>query len=157
LLRGLVYKNALIYEIAMMAAYGRHYVERYRAIADLIPAGASVPDVCCGPGILYRRHLRRKSVSYTGFDSNERFVRNVISHGAVGKVKDLCSDDPLPPADYVVMQASIYHFLPNTGPIVSRMVAAARSALIIAEPVRNLSCSRLRPAEMVCAYDNQSR
>jgi hypothetical protein len=60
-------------------------------------------------------------------------------------VQDLCSDDPLPQADYVVMQASLYHFLPNAGPIVSRMVAAARSALIIAEPVRNLSNSRLRP------------
>ena len=129
----------------MIGAYGRRYGERYRAIADLIPAGASVLDVCCGPGILYQRYLREKPVSYTGLDINEKFVRNVIGHGAQGRVHDLCSDDALPEADYVVMQASLYHFLPDAGPIVSRMLAAARSALIIAEPIRNLSNSRLRP------------
>ena len=127
----------------MIAAYGRHYGERYQAITDLIPAGASVLDVCCGPGILYRRYLRPKTVSYTGLDINEKFVRDVISYGAHGRVQNLCADDPLPDADYVVMQASLYHFLPNAGPIVSRMVAAARSAVIIAEPIRNLSNSRL--------------
>src|SRR5262245_17726938 len=128
----------------MIAAYGRHYGERYRAIAELIPAGASVLDLCCGPGILYQRYLKRKPVSYTGLDINEKFVRHVFRHGGVGKVHNLWSDDPLPQADYVVMQASLYHFLPNAGPIVSRMVAAARAAVIIAEPIRNLSNSRLR-------------
>jgi SAM-dependent methyltransferase len=129
----------------MIAVYGRQYGDRYQAITDLIPAGASVLDLCCGPGILYQRYLRRKKVNYTGLDINEKFVRNVISYGAQGRVQDLCSDDPLPEADYVVMQASLYHFLPNAAPIVSRMVAAARSAVIIAEPIRNLSNSRLRP------------
>lgn len=128
----------------MIAAYGRHYGERYQAITDLIPAGASVLDVCCGPGILYQRYLRSKTVSYTGLDINEKFVRDVISYGAQGWVQNLCSDDPLPDADYVVMQASLYHFLPNAGPIVTRMVAAARTAVIIAEPIRNLSNSRVR-------------
>lgn len=145
MLRGLVYKSALIYEMTMIAAYGRHYGERYQAITDLIPAGASVLDLCCGPGILYQRYLRPKTVSYTGLDINEKFVRDVIGYGAQARVHDLCSDDPLPKADYVVMQASLYHFLPNAGPIISRMVAAARSAVIIAEPIRNLSDSRLRP------------
>lgn len=128
----------------MIAAYGRHYGERYRAIADLIPAGASVLDVCCGPGVLYQRYLRHKPVSYTGLDINEKFVRNVISYGARGRVHDLCSDAPLPQANYVVMQASLYHFLPNPAPVISRMVAASRSGLIIAEPIRNVSSSKLR-------------
>lgn len=145
MLRGLVYKSALIYEVTMTVAYGRHYGERYRAIADLIPAGASVLDVCCGPGILYQRYLREKGVSYTGLDMNEKFVRDVIRHGAEGRVHDLSSDEALPKADYVVMQASLYHFLPNAGPVVSRMVAAARAAVIIAEPIRNLSTSSMRP------------
>lgn len=131
--------------MTMIAAYARHYGERYRAISDLIPAGVSVLDVCCGPGVLYQRYLRPKSVSYTGLDLNEKFVRSVISYGAQARVHDLCSDDPLPEADYVVMQASLYHFLPDPGPILSRMTAAARSAVIIAEPIRNLSNSTLRP------------
>ena len=127
----------------MVAAYGRHYGERYRAITDLIPHGASVLDLCCGPGILYRRYLRQKSVSYTGLDLNEKFVRNLVGCGAIARVHDLCSNEPLPTADYVVMQASLYHFLPDPGPILSRMIAAARSTVIVSEPIRNLSSSTL--------------
>jgi hypothetical protein len=57
----------------------------------------------------------------------------------------LRSDDSIPEADYVVMQAGLYHFLPNPIPIISRILAAARSGLVIAEPIRNLTSSRLRP------------
>src|SRR5215471_3027055 len=129
----------------MVAGYGRGYRERYRAIADLIPQRSTVLDVCCGPGILYQRYLRQKSVVYTGLDINEKFVRRVIGYGGAGEVCDLRSERPLPPADYVVMQASLYHFLPDPTAIISRMLAAARTALIVAEPVRNLTHSRSRP------------
>jgi 2-polyprenyl-3-methyl-5-hydroxy-6-metoxy-1,4-benzoquinol methylase len=81
LVQGLVYRSALIYEVSMIAAYGRYYGERYQAIADLIPAGATVVDVCCGPGILYQRYLRQKRVTYTGLDINEKFVRKVMLRG----------------------------------------------------------------------------
>ena len=57
-----VYKSPLLYEAVMLALYGRHYFARYRAIADLIPAGSSVLDLCCGPAILYSRYLRNKNV-----------------------------------------------------------------------------------------------
>ena len=127
----------------MVGAYRHHYFERYRQIAHLIPHGASVLDLCCGPGILYTRHLREKSVAYTGLDFNERFVHRVIRAGALGQVRDLRSDEPLPPADYVVMQASLYHFLPDPLPIFRRMLNAARRAVIIAEPIHNLATSRL--------------
>src|SRR5205823_4786501 len=50
---------------------------------------------------------------------------------------------PLPPADSVVMQASLYQFLPDAAPVVRRMLQAARERVIIAEPIRNLSDSRL--------------
>ena len=50
---------------------------------------------------------------------------------------------PLPEADVVIMQASLYHFLPGADAIVERMLAAARERVIIAEPIRNLSTSRL--------------
>ena len=44
----------LLYESLMLALYGRHYAARFRAIAELIPAGSSVLELCCGPGILFR-------------------------------------------------------------------------------------------------------
>jgi len=128
----------------MLALYGRHYRARYEAIADLIPEGATVVDLCCGPGVLYSKHLREKSVRYIGIDSNPLFVARVSRSGAQGVVADLAKPEPIPEGDYVVMQASLYHFLPNAKPIVERMIAAARERVIVAEPIRNITGSRFR-------------
>ncbi|MFS8086996.1 MAG: class I SAM-dependent methyltransferase [Acidobacteriota bacterium] len=139
----LIYRSSFVYELSMMVLYGRHYGARYRAIADLIKTGSTVLDLCCGPAILYQRHLREKSVAYIGIDINERFVQRVIESGALGRVGDLRSAEPLPQADYVLMQASLYHFLPDPLPVLRRMREAAKQAVIIAEPVRNLTSSGL--------------
>jgi hypothetical protein len=113
----LVYRSPFVYELVMRALYGRHYAARYRAVADLIPAGSSALDLCCGPGFLYERYLRPKGVSYTGLDLNPRFVDRVCRVGGRGLVWDLGEDQPLPPADSVVMQASLYQFLPDPAPV----------------------------------------
>src|SRR5262245_10790240 len=139
----LVYRSPSLYELIMMALYGRHYPARYRAIADLVPAGARVLDVCCGPGVLFDRYLRHKGVDYTGLDINAGFVERINRRGARGRPWDLHKDDPLPGAEVVVMQASLYHFLPDPVPVVERMLRAARERVIIAEPIRNLADSRL--------------
>jgi len=47
--------------------------------------------------------------------------------------------DPIPSADYVVMCSSLYHFGDHADEIVERMRRAARCAVILSEPVRNLS------------------
>jgi SAM-dependent methyltransferase len=139
----LIYRSPRLYELVMLALYGRHYFARYRALAGLIPPGASVLDLCCGPATLYHRHLRGRSVRYTGLDLNERFIRRLVAAGAGGQVWDLRKEDPLPPADYVIMQASLYHFLPDPAPVVGRMLEAAREQVIVAEPVRNLASSKV--------------
>ena len=63
----------------------------------------------------------------------------MIRGGGIGKVWDLRSGEALPAADYVIMQASLYHFLPDASPIIDRMLQAARKRVIIAEPIRNLA------------------
>lgn len=128
----------------MFLLYGRHYFTRYRALADLIAPESSVLDLCCGPGILYQRYLRHKGVSYTGLDINEDFIKRVNEMGGQGAVWDLRDDKPLPRSDYVVMQASLYHFLPDPTRITERMINAAAKSVIIAEPIRNLSCNKTR-------------
>ena len=140
---GLIYRSPALYELAMLGLYGRHYPARYRAVADLIPPRSSVLDLCCGPAVLYERYLRRKFVVYTGLDINETFVRRLKRRGVRAELWDLRGDAPLPPADSVVMQASLYHFLPDPRPLLGRMLEAARGQVIVAEPVRNLSSSRL--------------
>jgi trans-aconitate methyltransferase len=128
----------------MLLLYGRHYFSRQKVVADLIPPRSTVLDVCCGPGSLYSRHLRAKGVKYTGVDSNTRFIEEVRRRGGNGIVCDLKSAGPLPPADFVVMQASLYHFLPDPVPMLNRMLEAANQTLIIAEPVRNIASSGSR-------------
>jgi SAM-dependent methyltransferase len=140
----LVYSHPVVYELAMLALYGRHYRNRYRAVAELIPPGSSVLDLCCGPAVLYHRYLRGKSVAYTGWDIQPAFIAGLAGSGARGKVGDLRHREPFPPADYVVMQASLYHFLPDARGVVDRMFKAARRQVIIAEPVRNLAASGWR-------------
>lgn len=137
----IIYKNTPLYELAMLMLYGRHYPSRYRAIADLIPANSSVVDLCCGPALLFNRYLREKNVQYTGLDVNAGFIRKLIRNGGSGQVWDLRKDDPLPRADYVMMQASLYHFLPDAAPVVERMLKAATREVIIAEPIKNLTGS----------------
>ncbi|WP_405162520.1 class I SAM-dependent methyltransferase [Nocardia sp. NBC_01499] len=137
----LIYRNATVYELLIRALYGRYYTDRYRAVEGLLPVGASVVDLCCGPATLYARYLRAKSVDYTGLDRNERFVARLTRAGGQGKVWNLNSDAPLPAADYLLMQASLYHFLPEPAPVLDRMLTAARKQVIIAEPVRNMASS----------------
>ena len=139
-----IYRSALGYELLMRALYGPRYAARMTAVAAQVPAGASVLELCCGPGTLYRRHLRGLAGGYIGLDVNERFLARLRQAGADARRLDLArSHAPLPDADVALIQASLYHFLPDAAPIVDRMLAAARDRVIVSEPIRNLTTSRL--------------
>lgn len=127
----------------MRTLYGRHYAARLRAVADRVPAGASVLELCPGPGALYQRHLHQRNPDYTGLDINDRFVARLRRVGARAQQRDLSRPEPLPAADVTIIQASLYHFLPTAEELVDRMLAAARLRVIIAEPIRNLATSPL--------------
>jgi hypothetical protein len=138
----IIYRSPLLYELIMVALYRADYQARYAALADLIPENSSLLELCCGPAILYRRYLRSKNVLYRGLDISSTFVRKLTAEGISSDIWDLKNDRPLPSADYVLMQASLYHFLPDARPVLNRMLAAARHQVIVAEPIRNLaSCA----------------
>jgi len=140
----LIYRNSRGYELVMRALYGRHYESRMRAIAEQVPEGSSVLELCCGPGTLYIRYLRERVAQYVGLDVNRRFIDGLMQAGVDARRIDLAADGrQLPEADVVIMQASLYHFLPNAEPIVERMIAAARDRIIVSEPIRNLASSEL--------------
>lgn len=141
--KNILYKSAAVYNLAMRLLYGRHYASRGARIAEIIPAGSTVLDLCCGPAVLYHRYLREKSVDYTGLDINPGFVDALTSHGIRAYLWDLRSEAPLPRSDYVVMEAALYHFLPAASDVVDRMLAAANKEVIIAEPIRNLASSKV--------------
>jgi SAM-dependent methyltransferase len=138
----LIYKNAFIYEGLMRALYGSAYQARFQALADLIPDRGSVLDVCCGPATLFHRYLKQKGIRYTGLDINPTFIERLSASGGTGMVWNLDEDRPLPRTQYVIVQSSLYHFLPDAAPIVERMLAAAERKVLIAEPVRNVADSQ---------------
>src|SRR5712692_10147871 len=121
----LIYQNAFLYEALMRALYGSAYNGRFVVLADLIPQGGSVLDVCCGPATLFHRYLKQKDVCYTGLDINSAFIERLSASGGTGMVWNLEEDRPLPRKEYVIMQASLYHFLSDPVPVVKRMLAAA--------------------------------
>jgi SAM-dependent methyltransferase len=140
----LIYRSARGYELLMRALYGRHYGARLSAVADQVPAGASVLELCCGPGTLYERHLRARAGSYIGLDVNDGFVDALKRKGIDARVADLADGAAsLPAADVAIMQASLYHFLPDAAGVVDRMLGAARERVVISEPIRNLATSAI--------------
>lgn len=140
----LVYRSASGYELLMRVLYGRHYSDRLRAVAGQVPDGSTVLELCSGPGTLYRRHLRGRVGGYIALDVNEGFVERLRRQGVDARRFDLAADPaPLPRADVVLMQASLYHFLPHPERILDRMLVAAGERVIISEPIRNLASSRV--------------
>ncbi len=148
----LIYRSAWGYGLAMRVLYGRYYDARDAAVAEHVPDGASVLELCCGPARMYLRELRGRTRSYVGLDANARFVERLRRRGIDARRADVATAE-LPRADVVVMQASLYHFLPEpqAAAMVQRMMAAALERVVIAEPVRNLASSRLRPVARLAA------
>jgi SAM-dependent methyltransferase len=138
----LVYRSALGYELLMHALYGRHYRARMTAVAEQVPPGSSVLELCCGPGTLYLHHLLPRTSAYVGLDVNDGFVDRLRRRGVDARVFNV-GQLALPPADVVIMQASLYHFLPDAKRVIDQMLAAARDRVIVSEPVRNLATSSI--------------
>jgi hypothetical protein len=139
--QSLIYKNPVLYYLVMRALYGKHFIPRYQAVADLIPPGTRVVDVCAGDCYLYQNFLWSKSVQYTGLDISPQFVAWAQSRGVNSRLFNAWTDD-MPSGDILIMQGSLYQFLPRADAILQRMIAASQSMVIIAEPIQNLSTSK---------------
>jgi SAM-dependent methyltransferase len=133
-----VYWSGIGYDLLMRAIYRGQYARLYGDVAERIPAGASVVDVCCGTARLHRDHLRGRTGSYLGLDANPHLVMAARRHGARVRRADVRTD-PIPPADYVVLCSSLYQFRTTADALLARMRAAARRGVIVSEPVRNLA------------------
>jgi len=133
-----IYWTGIGYEWVMRALYRGGFHALYDDVARRIPDGASVVDLCAGPGTLWHECLRGRAVEYLALDFNGHFVMSARRRGARARLFDLHRDE-IPVADYVVMGSSLYHFRPHESELLARMRRAARRAVIISEPVVNLS------------------
>ena len=138
--RGVLYSSTLMYRFFMKLAYGQNFESRYEAIAEHIPQGVSVIDVCCGDCYLYHKYLKFKDVKYLGLDVNTAFVSNALKKKLNVRLFDI-NVDTIPTAEYIIMQSSLYQFIPDEKLILEKLFRSATKAVIVAEPIRNLSTS----------------
>jgi SAM-dependent methyltransferase len=136
----LLYAHRALYHWSMRALYGRHFQRRYQALAALVPPGVSVVDVCAGDCYLYLAQLRLRSVHYLGLDISPQMVAWARRRGVAAREFDVWQE-AIPPADFVLMQGSLYQFMAQAQHILHRLIAAARCKVLIAEPIRNLTAS----------------
>jgi SAM-dependent methyltransferase len=146
-----VYWSATGYDIVMRLLYGRGYARLYSDVAALIPDRASVTDVCCGTARLYRDFLKARGCRYVGLDYNPILVRSVRRAGVDARVFDMRRDQP-PRADFVVMCSSLYHFFNSRDSVLATLRQAANEAVIISEPVRNLTSHPFAPIRKVATW-----
>ena len=136
----LIYSNPILYQFVMRFLYGSHFEDRYRALASEIPAGSCVVDLCCGDCYFYTHYLKQKKIAYLGLDLSPKFIASAQARGIHARQFDALKD-PIPAGDIVMMQASLYHFLPHAEPVIRRMLTSAGQKVIIAEPIQNMSAS----------------
>jgi len=136
----LFYSNSRLYHLLMAITYRHHWAERFRAVAEWVPDGAQVLDVCCGDGSLVE-HLPPK-VSYRGLDRNSMFIRNARKRGRTVELFDFCSES-LPKSEVVICQVSLYQFYPLLDQTLARLFDAATQRLIVSESVWSLTRSKI--------------
>ncbi len=135
-----VYWHPVLYHYVMKFLYGKNFESRYETISDFIPPGVSVTEVCSGDAYLFRKYLRKKNIKYTGLDINPAFVRYGKKNNVSMEIHNLLTDK-IPAADYVIIQASLYQFIPKQKIIIRKLLDATAKYLLIAEPIRNLADS----------------
>lgn len=137
---GFVYWHPAIYHYAMRFLYGKNFYARYKELLALLPDHANVIDVCSGDCYL-NKFLTEKYINYVGLDVNPKFVRYALKRGINAKVFDIM-DSQVPQAEYVIMQGSLYQFIPDHRKILEKLLRAAKKAVIIAEPIKNVAMNK---------------
>lgn len=143
------YANSHVYHMLMAMTYRRHRAERFRAVAEWVPDGAEVLDVCCGDGSL-AKHLP-PNVSYRGLDRSSAFLRTAQKRGRSVERFDVCSES-LPKSQIVICQVSLYQFYPLVDQMLARLFEAATHRLIISESVWSLTRSKLPLVAPIIAW-----
>ena len=124
----------------MRLRFKKYFNQRYQAIDELIPNGSSVVDVCCGDSYLFN-YLNKKNIDYLGLDFNSIFINNSIKRGINARLFNIY-EDSIPRADYIVIQASLYQFIPNHPRLLDKLYKSADKYLIITETINSYGSSK---------------
>ena len=136
-MRSIFYSNINLYRLFVRLIYLQGYNRRYERIAELIPPGARVLEICCGDCYLYEKYLKKKNIKYIGFDINETFIKHAKKRSIDVKFLDIRKVNSFPMTEFILIHASLYQFIPDEREIIEKMLNSATDKVIIAEPVKN--------------------
>ncbi len=139
-MKSITYWHPFFYKILMKLLFRESYNVRYLEIANLIENNSSVIDICCGDAKLYE-FLKKKNVKYTGVDFSKTFY-NYLKKKKIDVINIDIKNEEIPiKADYVVIQSSLYQFIPNHIDLVKKLLAVSKKYLIIQETVISYTTS----------------
>lgn len=136
----LIYSSPLLLGLLLRIKYGRYYHYRLKRVAQEVPEGARVVDLCCGDCAVYLQYLHKKGVDYLGIDINSRMARLVNEKGARVIVADVRTYN-IPPCDVLLCLGSLYQFSNE----LTHMFQSAQQVadkIVLLEPVENMACSK---------------
>jgi hypothetical protein len=151
--KGLVYKNIFSYRTIMWLLYGGKYKARFDDIIGLLNEDVrSIVDLCFGD-VYIAGYCKSKNISWTGFDTNESFVRYARKKGFNASNADVLTLDHLPPCDVCIISGSLYHFHQVLYEVLNKMLESAK-VIIISEPIINLSSRKGLIGKIAAASSN---
>ena len=133
----LLYKSHTIYSVLIKILYGKYFLNRYRDLRSYIPIGDTVLDVCSGDCNLYHFAIKGRN-QYTGVDIN---ISKLKKNKNVNQKQLDIINDPIPKADIIILQGSLYQFLPNQKLVIDKLLFNAKKKVIISEPIINIANS----------------
>lgn len=133
-----IYWHPRLYHAAMKWSYGHKFLRRYEALAGHVPGKSELLELCMGDAWLYRYYLAGKGIRYRCADINPVFVKAALEMGLNAQLLNMITD-AIPAADYILLQGSLYHFIPQEQQMIARLLGACRKALIISESTENMS------------------
>lgn len=137
---GIIYRNILLYRLAMNLLYGFSYRKRFRKVTGYIK-GKSVNELCFGD-MFIATFCKKNNIAWTGFEVNKTFVKRAVRIGFRAQQTNLKNlEITLPQADTNIIAGSLYHFHEQPEKIFSSLFSAT-SRIIISEPVNNISAKK---------------
>jgi hypothetical protein len=135
-----IYRSLSIYRLGMNILYLGKYKKRFHPVIQHIQSlatGSRVLELCFGD-IYLAEFCKNAGYKWSGLDINKQFVKVAQNMGFDAHYADLSEMAVLPAADVCIMMGSLYHFYPDTGNILRKMIKASEN-VVISEPISNLS------------------
>ncbi|HOV12234.1 MAG TPA: hypothetical protein PLL90_10780 [Bacteroidales bacterium] len=134
---GIIYRNILLYRLAMNLLYGFSYKKRFRMITGYIK-GKSVNELCFGD-LFIASFCKKSNIFWQGYEVNNTFIKNALKENFCAHQTDLKNHEiTLPQADTNIITGSLYHFHEQHEKLFAALFSAA-SRVVISEPVKNIS------------------